>query len=116
MHPIEEYPVKFNLFVDFIWIYFSDRKVLPLYEDLFKEGYISKQKKDRLAKFIKHRHCSTIISNAKLFNQNMSLRICLYITSMVIKEVKKNEEKLNLIKCKIEQLLMHITIKDEYEY
>lgn len=75
MHPITDCPMKFSLFLDFICIYFTNKKILPLYADLRKERSITQQKYKDLLEYTNNRRESSKEINTKLFQKNQSLRI-----------------------------------------
>lgn len=75
MMPIDEFELKFKLFLEFICIDSPKVKVNLLLKDLFNQNSISEKLYKSLKLFLDQRRKITIDGTRKLFKQNHSLRL-----------------------------------------
>lgn len=104
--PFEDLEMKTRLFLEFICIYHSEKKVIPLLQELVKEGSIPKSEQERLLLCIKNRKSTGITKNVQLCKSNQSLRFCVFLTERLLREIEVETPQLQEFKLKLESLLV----------
>ena len=105
-----------KLFLDFIVIYYTDRKVMGILTDLRDEGSITEKKYEDLKFFVNKRRGQSKELNMILLSHNQALRICLWITSMILEEFRRPAEKILLVREQLNQLQVELQIKQEFDF
>ena len=116
MMPIDEFELKFKLFLEFICIDSPKVKVNLLLKDLLNQNSISERLYKRLKLFLDQRRKITIDGTRNLFKQNHSLRLCLYIIIRVLNVLKRPRKIIDFMIEKLSKILSELNIEEDWEF